>query len=266
MHGVAVGVEFGGIEMAVAVYHGAIMSMSCKCNSVWLSYPLMLMDNTLETNWVLERSDIGQAEIATRALKLPMSVRAVLLMVDGKSEISQLQRKMAGLPDAMSILESLLANGLIRRRHYSGDATIRSAGRELATSAHLAQETLRHAAQDSARIGTLTQAARGEAPPTTAAVPPRAPAPAAPASAPAPVGKQRRSLGLARMYLLDQMERMFGDRSEAARNLLRTATTREELLAIFTDCRDIFVETAGSERALRIEMEFRAILPEAVSS
>lgn len=206
----------------------------------------MLMDDILEANWVLERTDIGQAEIATRALKLPMTARAVLLMVDGKSEVTHLQRKMAGLADGMSILESLFNNGLIRRRHYSSEAV----GRGLQDSEQLAQQALRHAAQDSIRISSLTQ--------------PLAPPP--PAGNTPGVGKQRRSLALARMYLLDQMDRMFGDRSEAARNLLRSATTREDLLLVFADCREILIETTGEERAMRIELEFRAMLPDAVSS
>lgn len=207
----------------------------------------MLMDDILEANWVLERTDIGQAEIATRALKLPMTARAVLLMVDGKSEVTQLQRKMAGLADGMGILESLYTNGLIRRRHYSSDPL----NRDLQDSEQLAQRALRQASLDSTRIIALTQAA-----------PPAPPAPANPPS----VGKQRRSLALARMYLLDQMERMFGDRSDAARNLLRTATTRDDLLLVFADCREILIETTGEERAMRIELEFRAMLPDAVSS
>ncbi|HTH95035.1 MAG TPA: hypothetical protein VL550_07380 [Rhodocyclaceae bacterium] len=209
----------------------------------------------MEANWVLERTDIGQAEIATRTLKLPMTVRAVLLMVDGKSEVTQLQRKMSGLANGMSILESLLANGLIRRRHYSSDTS----SRELADSAKLAQQTLKQAAQDATKLTPVaTQSPR---PITEVASAPAAPTQTA---APAPtVGKQRRSLALARMYMLDQMERMFGDRSVSARNLLRTATTREELINVFTDCREILLETTGEERTQRIEQEFLAMLPEA---
>lgn len=209
----------------------------------------MLMDSSLEANWVLERTDIGQAEIATRALKLPMTARAVLLMVDGKSEVSQLQRKMAGLIDGMGILESLFANGLIRRRHYSSDTSSRNLSNTLSDSEKLAQQTLKHVAHESARISAVAHAGVAEPAPAPASV----------------VGKQRRSLGLARMYLIDQMERMFGDRSEAARNQLRAATTREELLNIFTNCREILIETTGVERTQRIEQEFRAMLPEAVS-
>lgn len=216
----------------------------------------MLTDDILEANWVLERTDIGQAEIATRTLKLPMTVRAVLLMVDGKSEVTQLQRKMSGLANGMSILESLLANGLIRRRHYSSDTS----SRELADSARLAQQTLKQAAQDATKLAPV--APQFSRPTPVAEAAPASSLPQTPTPVPT-VGKQRRSLALARMYMLDQMERMFGDRSVAARNLLRTATTREELLNVFTDCREILLETTGEERTQRIEQEFMAMLPEA---
>lgn len=203
----------------------------------------MQMEMTLEANWVLERTNIGQAEIAHRNLKLPMTARAVLLMVDGKSEVTQLQRKMAGLKDGLLILESLFNNGLIRRRSYSADAATQAASRHLKQSRQASEQALQQLAQTHNQISSLTQ------------------------PHPTPVvGRQRRSLALARLYLLDQMERMFGDRSDAARNLLRTATTRADLLSVFADCREILTETAGEERALRIEQEFQAMLPEAVSS
>lgn len=202
----------------------------------------MLMETVLESHWVLERTDIGQAEIAHRTLKLPMTARAILLMVDGKSEIKQLQRKMAGLPEAMSILESMLSNGLIRRRHYSSDTSIRDASHGLAVSQQATQQMLKQAA-----LPSVMQVVSK----------PTAPAPV--------VGKQRKSLALARLYLLDQMERMFGDSSDAARNLLRTATTRDELLSVFADCREILLETTGAERTQRIEQEFLAMLPDPVA-
>ena len=210
----------------------------------------MKVENGLKADWVLERTDIGQAEIATRALKLPMSVRAVLLMVDGKSELTQLQRKMSGLPEGMNILVSLFNNGLIRQRHFSSDTSSRVIINQVQDSARLAEETLRQAAQDSARVSAVAQAAQ----------PPAIPLP--PQRTAAPVGKQRRSLALARLYLLDQMERMFGPRSEAVRNLVRTATTREELLIVFADCREILEETTGPERTRRITDEFHDLLPE----
>lgn len=217
----------------------------------------MVTEISLEANWVLERTDIGQTEIATRALKLPMPARAVLLMVDGKSELSQLQRKMSGLPNAMGILESLFNNGLIRRRHFSSDSASRIISSNIQDSARQAEKVLKQAAQDTNRIGTMAQPRAAKPAPAPAI----APAPAVAKTA-APVGKQRRSLALARLYLLDQMERMFGPRSEAVRNLVRTATTREELLIVFADCREILEETTGPERARRITDEFHDLLPE----
>lgn len=229
----------------------------------------MLMESILEADWVLERTDIGQAEIAHRTLKLPMTARAVLLMVDGKSEITQLQRKMMGLQDGMSILESLLSNGLIRRRHYTADTESRALNDALNTSLRTTQRTLDSIGQANSKIQSMSQqpAKVAAAAAVTAAtpLPATAPAPAASIPAPAlhvPVGKQRRSLALARLYLLDQMERMFGPRGDALRNILRTATTREELLIVFGDCREILEETTGPERSRRIAEEFYALLPE----
>jgi len=219
----------------------------------------MKVESSLDANWVLERTDIGHTEIATRALKLPMTARAVLLMVDGKSELSQLQRKMTGLPDALGILESLFNNGLIRRRHFSSDSASRIISNNIEDSAKLAEKTLKQAAQDTTKkLGAMLQQKMAAPPPPPAISP--APAPAQKMAA--PVGKQRRSLALARLYLLDQMERMFGPRSEAVRNLVRTATTREELLIVFADCREILEETTGQERTRRITDEFHDLLPE----
>ncbi|HTJ97311.1 MAG TPA: hypothetical protein VL381_07560 [Rhodocyclaceae bacterium] len=231
----------------------------------------------MESNWVLERTDIGQAEIAHRTLKLPMTVRAVLLMVDGKSEVTQLQRKMVGLPDGLGILQSLLNNGLIRQRHYSSDSSIRASSQALANSQKAAQQTLssvsntsNHISQISASAAAVTAAAVARAATAVASiVAPAHPAESAPAPAAAvastPVGKQRKSLALARMYLLDQMERKLGDRSDAARNLLRTATTREALVSVYADCKEILIETSGAERTERIEQEFYSMLPESVT-
>lgn len=205
----------------------------------------MQIESRLQAHWVLERTDSGQAEIATRALRLPMTTRAILLMVDGKSEVTQLLRKMSGLDDAAAILESLLANQLIRQRHYSSDSMTLAASAALRQSQNVTRQALQHVERVSSHIEQAVQLA--------------------PAST-AQVGQQRRSLALARLYLLDQMERMFGERSDAVRKLLRSATTREALLLAFAECREILLETSGAERTHRIQQEFIALLPLAVSA
>lgn len=220
----------------------------------------MLMESLLEADWVLERTDIGQAEISHRTLKLPMTARAVLLMVDGKSEVARLQRKMIGLQDGTLILESLLSNGLIRRRHYTADSESRALNAALAASRKTTQHTLDAIGQANSKIQSMSQpAVQAVAAPVPTYPPAITVAPTAPASL---VGKQRRSLALARLYLLDQMERMFGPRSDALRNILRTATTREELLIVFGDCREVLEETTGAERTRRIAEAFYDLLPE----
>lgn len=206
----------------------------------------MQNDSLLQAHWVLERTDLGQAEIATRALRLPMTVRAILLMVDGRSEVSQLLRKMSGIPEAAAVLNDLLNNQLIRRRHYSSDSMTLAASEALRQSQSVTRQALHQVERAAGHIGAAVQPAQR---------------PVLPAST--PVGKQRRSLALARLYMLDQMERMFGERSDAVRRLLRNATTREALLEAFAECREILLETSGAERTQRVAQEFLDLLPEA---
>lgn len=199
-------------------------------------------ESHLESHWVLERTSIGQTEIATRALKLPMMARAILLMVDGKSEVHQLQHKMKSIPENTNILLSLYNNGLIRRRHYSSEQAGRADRDGLLHSEQVMQNTLKKLRMPVASISADERSLEQ-------------------ASAPS-AKSHRRSLALARLYLLDQMERMFGPRSDAIRNMLRTATRREDLLLVLADCREIIEETSGTERTERVMQEFYALLPE----
>lgn len=198
----------------------------------------------IESHWVLERTELGREEIATRCLRLPVMTRAVLLMVDGKTEEFELRRRMSIIPNARELLGSLYSQGLIRRRHYTSDPGLKGLSDVVARSDSMAHHAL--------------TAMKGK--------PPGALMPATPPLLHRPIqssspGSPRRSLALARLFLLDQMECMLGDRSEVVRNLLRTATTREALLIVLADCREIIEESAGAERALRVASEFHALLP-----
>lgn len=57
------------------------------------------------------KSRIGQAEIETRALRLPPRLRSLLIMVDGKRDVDALQALLAYGP--AEALQELLAFGLI---------------------------------------------------------------------------------------------------------------------------------------------------------
>ncbi|MBL8451520.1 MAG: hypothetical protein JNK97_02130 [Zoogloea sp.] len=80
------------------------------------------------------------------------------------------------------------------------------------------------------------------------------------ASATAPTDR-RRSLALARFYLLDAMEQSLRTRDVAIREQLRQATTRDELLQAFARCRVIAAEV-GVAHVTTIETRFMDMLPE----
>lgn len=190
----------------------------------------------MEAHWVLERTAIGQDEVATRALKLPMMARAVLLMVDGRTELTELQKRLSGLPDALETLSSLYQNGLLRRRLYSSDEIQTRTRDALVRSRQLA----------SAALDKVMQV----------------PEPSLSLQSGLPVMEPgRRSLALARLYLLEQMERFCGANALAIRNVVKTANTREALLIVLADCRDIIEAQAGSARASRVTEAFYALLP-----
>ncbi len=102
--------------------------------------------------------------------------------------------------------------------------------------------------------------------PVPAPHPPHAGEPASRASldpktrATAPADR-RRSLALARFYLLDAMEQSLRTRDVAIREQLRQATTRDELLQAFARCRVIAAEV-GVAHVTTIEMRFMDMLPE----
>jgi hypothetical protein len=55
---------------------------------------------------IYRKTDLGQAEIATRALKLPPRLRQALIVVDGKRDLEELRKLMP--PPAEEVLQSLL--------------------------------------------------------------------------------------------------------------------------------------------------------------
>lgn len=91
---------------------------------------------------------------------------------------------------------------------------------------------------------------------------PSAPEPASRASvAPAARSAGRRSLALARFYLLDAMEQSLRTGDAPVREHLRKATTRAELMQAFEMCRTIAAEV-GVAHVATIEKRFLGMLPE----
>jgi hypothetical protein len=59
------------------------------------------------------KTDAGRDEIRSRTLGLPMSIRAILLMVDGQRTVSSMRSIIAGSKAPADVLDSLVAQGLI---------------------------------------------------------------------------------------------------------------------------------------------------------
>lgn len=62
------------------------------------------------------KTDAGRDEIRSRTIGLPMSVRAILLMVDGQRSVSTMRSLIAGSKAPADVLDGLVAQGLIEPR------------------------------------------------------------------------------------------------------------------------------------------------------
>lgn len=177
-------------------------------------------------DWILAKTAAGVEEIATRARRVPPRLRTVLILVDGRRSVADLVRSAAGLGDVHQALESLHDDGFVFRVGFTGHRA------ELASRA-----SVRHEARAETRVTT--------------------PPPAHPRSVPG----QRRSLALARLYLLNTMEQSlrFGDLP--VRERLRSATSRAELLLAFALCMEIASEV-GVGHVDVIERNFFGMLPD----
>jgi hypothetical protein len=81
--------------------------------------------NAIDPNVVLRKTAKGQQEVDTRAFRLPMRVRALLIMVNGERSVSQLLAGALGTGD--SALRELLAGGFVEARDGSAVAAVPAA-------------------------------------------------------------------------------------------------------------------------------------------
>lgn len=65
----------------------------------------------LSMSTIYRKTAKGQAEIETRAMRLPPKLRMLLIVVDGKRSVADLAPLVGG--DPMPLLETLLAAGVI---------------------------------------------------------------------------------------------------------------------------------------------------------
>lgn len=181
----------------------------------------------MEDHWILEKTTTGIDEVATRGRGLSRQQRALLIMSDGRTPVGTLCRTAAALGEAREVLASLLALGLVRPRKSNHDRQNDDRRAVHATSASPAS------ARD------------------------------APAAASRPT--RRRSVALARLYLLNVMEQALRHDDHPVRERLRAATSRTALIEAFAHCRAI-AEELGVAHAQRIEANFMDLLPDEAGS
>ncbi len=205
------------------------------------------------------KTDKGQDEIATRKHRLRPMQRAVLILVDGQISTESLLEKALLLGQDDSLVDELIAQGFIA----PVNAEVKNLEATASTSTtplRLAQTTPIHTTGTPTALETTHQNAL----PVVKAdakidVAPEQRTTAQPASM---VSTKRRSLAIARMYLLDSMERMYGNDSEIIRGVLRHATTKEAILSQLEHCVEIVREAADSQRADEFRQRVLDLLPE----
>jgi hypothetical protein len=80
----------------------------------------------MNTQLVFARTNKGNQEITARTYRLPQKLRTVLILVDGRSNLSQLRGKTAGLLQLEQALEDLAMNGFISANSLSWDRRVTS--------------------------------------------------------------------------------------------------------------------------------------------
>lgn len=96
---------------------------------------------------VFARTDKGNDELNARTYRLPRQLRTVLILVDGKSNVTQLHDKAVGLSELEASLEDLAMNGFIRPDSRRWDRRLGTSG---GRRSHYNGEERRHMHGDSA--------------------------------------------------------------------------------------------------------------------
>ena len=110
---------------------------------------------------IYTKTEAGREEIRTRALKLSMPMRAILLMVDGQRTVADLRGIIAGSKAPADALDTLLAQELI----VGTSAAIPAAPTPMQTAAASAPPTARAAMAPSAHLAANSPQASPSAAP-----------------------------------------------------------------------------------------------------
>ena len=174
---------------------------------------------------IYRKTEKGRNEIATRANRLGLRDRTMLIMVDDKTTRAGLLAKNSH-PTSDGILNDLLAGGYIE----------------------VVRET---AAADAAPAPATAE-------PAAAAPPPAAADPAAPGAAPVEVSMQSAS-----RYACRTLVTLLGPGADDLTTLVEKCKSVEELTARFEKCRDVIQAMAGKRKADEFWAGASARLPKA---
>lgn len=175
----------------------------------------------MDADCVWIKTAAGVEEITERRRTIPPRLRTVLILVDGRRSVRHLRETAGTLADMGASLSELRGLGLIA--------------------------PVEAPAHPVARVEPASRASQPQLP-------------GAPAAAPQRAAGRRRSLALARFYLLNAMEKSLRHADGDIREQLRQATTRPALLEAFEICRGVAAEV-GVAHVESIEREFFQLLP-----
>lgn len=175
----------------------------------------------MDADCVWAKTSAGVDEIAERRRRIPTRLRTVLILVNGCRSARHLRETAGTLADMGASLAELHGLGLIAPVEALPHPVVRA-------------EPASRASQPIGGSGT--------------------------GGASAAPGR-RRSLALARFYLLNAMEKSLRAGDAEIREQLRQATTRDALLEAFEVCRNIAAEV-GVAHVTSIETEFMSLLPD----
>ncbi|WP_052495196.1 hypothetical protein [Cupriavidus basilensis] len=229
---------------------------------------------------VLEKTEAGRREVGVRTSALERRTRTLLIMVDGQADFKTLLERAAQIGANVGDLDVLLRDGYIRpimeevpsvegqrAADGIGGAAPIDGGTKVEPLSLLAHATKIGAKVDDlmglVRDGYIRRRASIQ---VQAADETRADAATAYDTKPKAESlkqSKRRSLALARLYLIGVMERMLGASDHPVRALLKSATDTPSLARAFEDCLVIMREIATPSMVAHVETSFRDLMPEA---
>ncbi len=163
---------------------------------------------------LMEKTEAGRREVSARPRTLTVRVRALLIMVDGRTSAEELLARAARIGAQAEDFIALQRDGLIRPIAEPSNSIQAVPACEMMVGHQKVVET-----------------------------------------------RKRRSVALARLYLIDVMERMLGASDHPVRRLLVGATDEDSVERAFVHCHAVILELAAPAMAAEVEAAFRDLMP-----